>query len=134
MHQVGKPMSPSSAGIAMPSALVDGVLSGKRLAIARAITRVENESPEALALLRALYPHTGRGHIIGVTGAPGTGKSTLVTALVQHFRRAGLTVAVVAVDPTSPFSGGALLGDRVRMQGTEQNDQRCNCCPGRRRL
>jgi LAO/AO transport system kinase len=66
--------------------------------------------------LRALYPHSGQAHIIGVTGAPGTGKSTLVTALVQAYRRAGVTVAIVAIDPTSPFTGGALLGDRVRMR------------------
>lgn len=96
--------------------LVEGVLHGNRLLLARTITRVENQASEAAGLLSALYPHTGKAHIIGVTGAPGTGKSTLVTALAQSYRQAGLTVAVVAIDPTSPFSGGALLGDRVRMR------------------
>ncbi len=96
--------------------LVQGVLNGNRLLLARAISRVENQEADAGALLSALYPHTGRAHIIGVTGAPGTGKSTLVTALAQSYRRAGLTVGVVAIDPTSPFTGGALLGDRVRMR------------------
>ena len=97
-------------------ALVQGVLAGDRLLLARAISRVENEASEATALLAAVYPHTGRAHIVGVTGAPGTGKSTLVTALAASCRAAGLTVGVVAIDPTSPFTGGALLGDRVRMR------------------
>jgi len=96
--------------------LADGVRTGNRLALARAITAVENETENAHALLAALYSQTGRAHIIGVTGAPGTGKSTLVTGLVQAYRHAGLTVAVVAIDPTSPFTGGAILGDRVRMR------------------
>src|SRR5206468_1876546 len=97
-------------------ALVQGVLTGNRLALARAITRIENEQADAHAILRALFPHTGQAHIIGVTGAPGTGKSTLVTTLAQHYRAAGMTVGIVAIDPTSPFTGGALLGDRVRMR------------------
>lgn len=96
-------------------ALVQGVLQGDRLALARAITLVENGAPQASELLRALFPHTGRAHLIGVTGAPGTGKSTLVSALTQAYRAQEIPVAVVAVDPTSPFTGGALLGDRVRM-------------------
>lgn len=95
---------------------IDALLAGDRLALARAITQVENEAASAPALLRALYPHTGRAHIIGITGPPGTGKSTLVTALAQQYRKAGFTVGIVAVDPTSPFTGGALLGDRVRMR------------------
>lgn len=95
---------------------IDALLAGDRLALARAITLVENENAGATNLLRALHPHTGRAHIIGITGAPGTGKSTLVTALAQHYRNAGFTVGIVAVDPTSPFTGGALLGDRVRMR------------------
>lgn len=99
-----------------PVALAEGVLAGDRLLLARAITRVENEHLNAHALLVQLYAHSGRGHIIGVTGAPGTGKSTLVTALAQHFRSRGETVAIIAIDPTSPFTGGALLGDRVRMR------------------
>lgn len=96
--------------------LVEGVRTGNRLALARAISRVEAEQVDAHAMLSALYPYTGQAHIIGVTGAPGTGKSTLVTALAQAYRRAGLTVGIIAIDPTSPFTGGAILGDRVRMR------------------
>lgn len=96
--------------------LVDGVRTGNRLALARAISRVENEHEDAHTILRTLYPHTGQAHIIGITGAPGTGKSTLVTGLAQAYRSAGLTVGIVAIDPTSPFTGGAILGDRVRMR------------------
>jgi len=95
---------------------VAGVRNGDRLALARALTQVENEIADAVTILRALFPVTGQAHIIGVTGAPGTGKSTLVTALVKQYRAADFTVAVVAIDPTSPFTGGALLGDRVRMR------------------
>lgn len=98
------------------AALVEGIRAGSRLALARAITRVENQAADAPAILHALYPATGRAHIVGVTGAPGTGKSTLVTALAQAYRSRGMTVAIVAIDPTSPFTGGALLGDRVRMR------------------
>jgi LAO/AO transport system kinase len=98
------------------AALVDGVRRGNRLLLARAITTVENEHPDAHALLAALYPFGGRAHIVGVTGPSGAGKSTLVTALVRQMRAASATVAVVAIDPTSPFTGGALLGDRVRMR------------------
>jgi len=97
-------------------ALVQGVLAGNRLLLARAISRVEDQQADAHAILRAVFAHTGRAHIIGITGAPGTGKSTLVTALAQGYRSAGLTVGIVAIDPTSPFTGGALLGDRVRMR------------------
>ena len=103
-------------GAASTAALVDGVLGSDRLSLSRAITRVENQEADATALLTALYPHSGRAHIIGVTGAPGTGKSTLVTALAQSYRAAGMTIGIVAIDPTSPFTGGALLGDRVRMR------------------
>lgn len=98
------------------AALTQGVLGGNRLLLSRAISRVEDEQADAHTLLAALYPYTGRAHIIGVTGAPGTGKSTLVTVLAQAYRVAGKTVGIVAVDPTSPFTGGALLGDRVRMR------------------
>jgi GTPase len=99
-------------------ALVEGVLTGRRLAIARTITLVENDGPEARAVLAALHPHTGRAHIVGVTGPPGSGKSTLVNALALCFRHSASprTVGVIAVDPTSPFSGGAILGDRIRMR------------------
>lgn len=95
--------------------LVEPVLAGNRRALARAITSLEDDGPEARDLLAALYPYTGRAHVIGITGAPGTGKSTLASALTRVYRAAGQTVAIVAVDPTSPFSGGALLGDRARM-------------------
>jgi LAO/AO transport system kinase len=96
--------------------LVNALLTGSRRALARTISLVEDGGPDASALLSALYPQTGRAHVIGITGAPGTGKSTLVNALARSYRRQGCTVGIVAVDPTSPFSGGALLGDRVRMR------------------
>ncbi len=96
--------------------LIDGLLKGDRLALARAISRVEDEAEDAAQIVQAVFAHTGEGAaIIGVTGASGTGKSTLVSALAESYREMGLTVGVLAVDPTSPFSGGALLGDRVRM-------------------
>src|SRR5439155_5854256 len=95
--------------------LVDRTLKGDRAAIARAISWIENEAPDAAAVQDACFTHSGRAHRIGVTGPPGAGKSTLVTWLARLYRRRGETAAIVAVDPTSPFSGGALLGDRVRM-------------------
>jgi len=98
-----------------PDPIADGVLAGQSRAIARAISIVEDEGRDAAALIGRIYSHTGRAYLIGVTGAPGVGKSTLVDRLVTAVRKAGLTVGVVAVDPTSPFSGGAILGDRVRM-------------------
>jgi len=96
--------------------LVAGVLAGDRRAMARAISTVENDRPAARELLAALYPHTGRAQVVGVTGAAGSGKSTLVNQLALELRRRGHTVGIVAVDPTSPFSGGAILGDRIRMR------------------
>lgn len=93
------------------------VRAGNIRAISRAITAIEDERPEAERLLREIFPHTGSALIVGVTGAPGTGKSTLVDRLAAHYRREGLAVGIIAVDPTSPFSGGAILGDRIRMQG-----------------
>jgi LAO/AO transport system kinase len=102
------------------SELVAGVLGGKRRAVAQAISRVEDGGPAAHELLAALHPHTGRAHIVGVTGPPGSGKSTLVNALALHLRHegdpAGRRVGIIAIDPTSPFSGGAILGDRIRMR------------------
>ncbi|MBI4315381.1 MAG: methylmalonyl Co-A mutase-associated GTPase MeaB [Chloroflexi bacterium] len=95
---------------------VDALLSGDRRALARLITQIENNRPEAREALAALYPHTGRAYLLGVTGAPGTGKSTLVNELAKARRRDGQTVAIVAVDPSSPFTGGAILGDRIRMR------------------
>ena len=95
--------------------LVAGVLAGERRALARAITLVEDGASEAEALVREVYPRTGRAAAIGVTGPPGVGKSTLVSALVAEVRTAGSTVGVISVDPSSPFSRGALLGDRIRL-------------------
>ena len=97
--------------------LVGRVRAGDPRAIARAISLVEDEHAGAADLIAQLHGYTGRAYLIGVTGAPGTGKSTLVDALTAEIRRAGLTVGVIAVDPTSPFTGGAILGDRVRMTG-----------------
>ena len=96
--------------------MVERVLSGDRRALARLVTLIENEAPEAREYLAALYPQTGRAQIIGVTGSPGAGKSTLVTQICRELRQRDLRVGVVAVDPSSPFTGGAILGDRIRMQ------------------
>jgi LAO/AO transport system kinase len=95
---------------------VKGVLAGNRRSIAKAITIVENDLVEARELITQIYPHTGRAHVIGLTGAGGAGKSTLIEKIVREYRQKGKTVGVVAVDPTSPFTGGAFLGDRIRMQ------------------
>ncbi len=91
-------------------------MSGDRRAAAQLVTLMEDNGPAAREAIAALYPHTGHAHIVGVTGSPGTGKSTLVYELAKEFRSRDKTVGIIAVDPTSPFSGGALLGDRIRMQ------------------
>jgi LAO/AO transport system kinase len=96
--------------------LVAAALAGNRYALARLISLVEDDRPGARAALAAIYPHTGRAHVVGVTGAPGSGKSTLVNELAKLLRAQDTTVGVVAVDPSSPFTGGAMLGDRIRMR------------------
>lgn len=93
------------------------VRAGEVRAISRAITAIENHAPEAEALLQRLFAQTGHAYLTGVTGAPGTGKSTLVDRLAAHYRKQNEQVGVIAVDPTSPYTGGAILGDRIRMQG-----------------
>ena len=93
------------------------VCEGDVRAISRAITAIENHAPEAEELLRLLFPQTGKAYLTGITGAPGTGKSTLVDRLAAYYRKQKEAVGVIAVDPTSPYSGGAILGDRIRMQG-----------------
>lgn len=103
-------------------AWIPALLAGDRAALSRAITAVENETPEAQAVLRAIHGRLGRALVVGFTGAPGAGKSTLVGAYVAEVRRRGLSVGVVAVDPSSPRSGGALLGDRIRMRAHDAND------------
>ncbi|MFW9797902.1 MAG: methylmalonyl Co-A mutase-associated GTPase MeaB [Candidatus Thorarchaeota archaeon] len=96
--------------------LVKGVLSGKRRELARLISLIEDEDRDATEALIQLYKHTGNAHIIGVTGPPGSGKSSLVTKLTAEYRERQNTIGIVCVDPSSPFTGGALLGDRIRMQ------------------
>src|SRR5499433_1785878 len=93
------------------------IRAGDVRSVSRAITAIENHAPEAESLLKNLFPHTGNAYLCGVTGAPGTGKSTLVDRLAAHYRKEQQQVGVVAVDPTSPYTGGAILGDRIRMQG-----------------
>lgn len=97
-------------------AFIEQLLAGTPVAVARALSRVERGGAPARALIQAVFGRSGRGYLVGVTGAPGTGKSTLVNALAKHLRTQGRSVAIIAVDPTSPFSGGAILGDRLRMQ------------------
>lgn len=96
--------------------LVQQLLSGDRRAAARMITLVENDDPKKNELMGQIFPHTGKGYVIGITGSPGAGKSSLTDKLVGEIRRFGHSVAVIAIDPTSPFTGGAILGDRIRMQ------------------
>jgi GTPase len=96
--------------------IVKAIRSGDARALAQAISAVENHAPGWSDLLKALFPHTGQARVIGLTGAPGAGKSTLVDHLARHYRKQNQTVGIIAVDPTSPYTGGAILGDRIRMQ------------------
>jgi len=103
--------------------LTKSVLEGNRLSLSRLLTQVENDHPEGRAALVELFPHTGKAHLIGVTGAPGTGKSSLVNQLTLYYRKQqNKKVAIIAVDPSSPFTGGAVLGDRVRMRDLSGDD------------
>src|SRR6185503_4331216 len=100
----------------MKDSLFDRIIAGESNAVARAISKVEDGAEGVSDLMKQIFPQTGRGLIIGITGAPGAGKSTLVDKLAAHYRKGGEKVGIVAVDPSSPFSGGAILGDRIRMQ------------------
>ena len=113
------------SGHAVPpaaSSLARRVRAGDVRAIARAISLVEDDEPDAAALVRELFPSTGGAYLIGITGPPGAGKSTLVDRLSLELRKRAQTVGIIAVDPTSPYSGGAILGDRVRMQAQAGDD------------
>ena len=101
---------------ATPPQLVRQMLAGHRLSLARVISKVENRGSDLPQIMQLLYPHTGKAQVLGITGPPGAGKSTLVDCMTVHYRKQGKRVAIVAVDPSSPFSGGAILGDRIRMQ------------------
>ena len=96
--------------------MIDSLRSGDPRTLARAISTVENRRDGWSQLLKAIFPHSGKARVIGLTGAPGAGKSTLVDQLARHYRKENRTVGIVAVDPTSPYTGGAILGDRIRMQ------------------
>jgi len=98
------------------------VLKGDARSIARLITLAENSSPEAASVMKDIHPHTGNAHVLGITGVMGCGKSTLICELTREYRKQGLEVGIIAIDPTSPFSGGALLGDRVRMMELATDD------------
>src|SRR5262249_32567790 len=100
----------------MKGSLLDRIVAGDSIAVARAISQVEDNAEGAAELMKQIFPRTGHGLIIGITGAPGAGKSTLVDKLAAYYRKAGERVGIIAVDPSSPFSGGAILGDRIRMQ------------------
>jgi LAO/AO transport system kinase len=95
--------------------IIDGIAAGRTRALAQAITLIESHDERAVRLLAELYPRTGKARILGITGSPGAGKSTLVAAMAKHYRAQGKRVGIIAVDPTSPFTGGAILGDRIRM-------------------
>src|SRR5581483_3332029 len=118
---ITRPFGDDSPSV-MDSALSTRIVAGEPRAIARGISIVENDPLAGAELIGAIFTHTGRGRTVGITGAPGAGKSTLVDGLVHRWRKAGLSVGVLAVDPSSPFTGGAMLGDRVRMQAHAQDE------------
>jgi LAO/AO transport system kinase len=113
---MAEPIASQSADSAMPTpSLIDEVRAGRRKSIARLMSLAESDGTAGKAALAELHRYTGRAHVVGLTGVPGSGKSTMVRALAQELRESGRTVGIVAVDPSSPFSGGAILGDRIRM-------------------
>ncbi len=115
--QVDLPASPSGdPAVRGQAPAVDAILAGDQRTAARLMRDLDDRRPDALVQLKALFPHAGKAYIVGITGNPGAGKSTVVDGLISHYRAAGEKVGVIAVDPTSPFSGGAILGDRIRMQ------------------
>ena len=119
-ERVGRPGkgTPKTRGTSRVEGLVKGLLSGDKRAAAKLISLIEDDEPEAIEALARIHPRTGRAHIVGFTGPPGVGKSSLINRLVRTFRERDRNVGVVAVDPTSPFTGGAVLGDRIRMAET----------------
>lgn len=102
--------------------IVEKLLAGSTLALSKAITAVENETDDAVKIMTELYPHTGNAYVLGITGPPGAGKSTMTDKIAKEYRKRGKTVGIVAIDPTSPYSGGAILGDRIRMMDLMSDD------------
>src|SRR2546428_365620 len=109
---------PAKASRDSVEGLVDSLLKGDKRSAGKLISLIEDDEPEAVEAVARIFPHTGRAHVVGLTGPPGVGKSSLINRLVRAFRSRGKTVGVVAVDPTSPYTGGAVLGDRIRMADT----------------